>query len=388
MRNMFFNPVKIILEQGALLRLPDILAGRTALLITSRGMLERDQTKKLLQLCEQNIRAINTEVIANPTIDSITKCFQEIGSKKFDVIIALGGGSTIDTAKGIAILISGSIDIEWLNNHLRFKADKPDKMKAKQIIAIPTTAGSGSEVTKWATIWDELSGDKYSLSDEILFPEWAVLDPELTGSLPYDMTLFTSLDSLSHAMEAIWNKKNNPISDVLASKAISLWRQIMVDSLYEKYSFKEYREKLLKVSLFAGLAFSNTQTALAHSISYPFTSKLGMPHGLACSFTLPEILKFNFKSNRERIEIIIRSLGCSSLNAAVNTLYKIFKKIRVPDYLHTFVSGKFKDISLSGNKYIEHSRSKNNINPISSDDIIEIIKLSLSHLLPDYQFRK
>lgn len=281
----YSNPVRLLIGRGSLKKMPELLADRIAVLLTTPGMVKRGLSARIQKLCGAKLLHIIT-VIANPTIDSINRCFHETKNYNFDVVIGLGGGSVLDTAKVVALFSGGSVGENWLDAHLRHAEKKPKNIRLKPIIAIPTTSGTGSEVTPWATVWDDISGTKYSISDKGLYPEWALLDSELTDSLPYETTLFSALDALSHSMEAIWNKNANPLSDLLAARAIGISISVLTDRFKEKYIRQEIREKLQLTSLLAGLAFSNTKTALAHSISYPLTSKLKVPHGLAASVLL------------------------------------------------------------------------------------------------------
>ena len=167
------------------------------------------------------------------------------------------------------------------------------------IIAIPTTSGTGSEVIRRGTIWGD-SGIKYSVSDSHLYPSHAVLDPNLCLTMSRELTLATGLDALSHAMEAVWNRHHSTVSDALASQAISMIHQRLGQVLHAP-SDLEARRDMQAAATIAGLAMGTTQTALAHAISYQFTSQYGMPHGLACSFTLPEIACFNGELNADRL---------------------------------------------------------------------------------------
>jgi phosphonate metabolism-associated iron-containing alcohol dehydrogenase len=160
----------------------------------------------------------------------------------------------------------------------------------KALIAIPTTAGTGSEVTPWATIWDRAAGRKHSLHLSETWPETALVDPELMLTLPSAVTVQSALDALSHALEAIWNVNANPVSDTFAVAAA---RETMatLPALLAAPGDGTLRSRMALAALKAGLAFSNTRTALAHSISYEMTLRFGLPHGIACSFTLPMVLE-------------------------------------------------------------------------------------------------
>jgi phosphonate metabolism-associated iron-containing alcohol dehydrogenase len=205
-----------------------------------------------------------------------------------EAIVAVGGGSAIDTAKALMVGTgTGGFDelVSLLSRGLPFK---PHRTKA--LIAVPTTAGTGSEVTPWATVWDRAAGSKYSLHLAETWPEAAIVDPEPMMTLPASVTVQSGLDALSHALESIWNVNANPISDTLAVAAA---REVMatLPALLDQPKDGARRAQMALAALKAGLAFSNTKTALAHSISYEMTLRFGLPHGIACSFTLPMVLE-------------------------------------------------------------------------------------------------
>ena len=211
--------------------------------------------------------------------------FGEVADK-LEVIVALGGGSVIDSAK---VFAAANGDFEKVRKFLETK-EGADDLSGTPIIAVPTTAGTGSEVTSWATVWDEIGGRKFSLAHPNLYPETALIDPKLMLGKPHGLTLVTGLDALSHSLESIWNVNANPVSArhaVAAAKSIiEYFPKLLVD-----LGNLELRTEIAMASLSAGLAFSNTKTAIAHNISYPITLGWGVPHGIACSFTLPTILR-------------------------------------------------------------------------------------------------
>ena len=216
----------------------------------------------------------------------------------------MGGGSVIDSAKVVSVF-SETKNFGFVESLVRNKTGK-EKYSLAPIIAIPTTAGTGSEVTPWATIWDMDEKKKYSLHLPDLWCVTAIGDPTLTLSMPKDITIQTGLDALSHSLEAIWNKNANSTSTnyaIKAAKEIIEVLPLLVDDLNNI----ELRSRMLKASLEAGLAFSNTQTAIAHAISYYLTAQRGTPHGVACSFSLPAIIKqvmgFNSQIDQSLVQI-------------------------------------------------------------------------------------
>ncbi|MFJ7735975.1 phosphonoacetaldehyde reductase [Lysinibacillus sp. NPDC097287] len=281
--NRVNNPVQIEFGRGAIKFLPRFINGRKALLITSQGFVKRGIVSELLSDNSEIIRVID-EVQSNPTITQIIKMRSSIKYDEFDVIVALGGGSVIDVAKAIAPTNFGNkLDFKTL-----LQTGLPKNVDVKPIIAIPTTAGTGSEVTMWGTVWDDVNKKKYSISDEKLYCEAAILDPLLHLTLPKDITLQTGLDALSHSLETIWNRNSNEISSIYADNAIRTILEVL-PMLLEDLSNIELRERMLLASYHAGVAFSITQTSIAHAMSYYMTLEKNIPHGIAASITLPYI---------------------------------------------------------------------------------------------------
>jgi len=224
------------------------------------------------------------------------------------VLVAVGGGSVIDTAKMLQVrTVSGRLGELKL---AMVAGREPDVAAARHLIAVPTTAGTGSEVTPWATVWNSGSAKapKLSLHTRASWAECAIVDPELAVSLPPLPTRDSALDALSHALEAIWNVNANPVSDALAVEAA---RTVIatLPQLRERPADRELRTAMSRAALMAGLAFSNTKTALAHSISYAMTLERGMSHGLACSFSLPMVWRMAAGVDAERDRVLARIFG-------------------------------------------------------------------------------
>lgn len=279
MRFNYHNPVKIhfgVKWLEAVENLAQRLKDTKFLLITSQGFSKRGLSAQIQNVLAKQLAGIVDEIAPNPQI----KHLQSIKAKlcDFDAIIALGGGSVIDSAKFL------SVDSVFENDNFKIKS------QPKKLFAFATTSGTSSELTHWATIWDNDAFVKHSLSDEILYPKEAFYDANLTLSLPRQTTIYTALDALSHSFESIWNNNANPISTHYALMAIEIILRDLVELSQNLHSLK-LRSNLMLASIYAGLAFSNTQTALAHALSYPLTMRFGTPHGLACSFSLPLLLE-------------------------------------------------------------------------------------------------
>ena len=323
----FHNPVSIRLGAGSIEDLPAILNGRSAFLVTfpeakSLGLLDRLQT-----ILGDQLLGFEDAVTPNPDVEQLKSMYARFWSQygQAQVIIAVGGGSAIDTAKALMVgTQSGSFD-ELIDVLAKQTPIKP--VVCKSLIAVPTTAGTGSEVTPWATIWDKHGNKKYSLQLEQTWPEVAVIDPDLMLSLPYSVTLQSGLDALSHALESIWNRNANPISDTFAVAAA---REVMatLPFMVKDLKNKTLRAAMSSAALKAGLAFSNTKTALAHSISYEMTLLHGIPHGIACSFTLPLVLRKAIGIDPDRDRVLSMIFDCP-LEQAPNVLQGFLSSLGV-----------------------------------------------------------
>ena len=368
----YHNPVEIHFGPGIIGNLPNFVSGKTVL-VTTLGATKRGISRKISKLLGDSLVALFDKVEPNPTFETIKAAYGELKQVEYDLIIAVGGGSALDTAKGVTALDAWDSD-EGLKKYLKDGFDIFKDFDPKPVIAIPTTAGTGSEVTMWATIWDMEEKKKYSLSHPKLYPEIALLDPELTLTLPEKETIYSGLDALSHAMEAIWNKNHNPISDIFALKAIELIQKHL-PSLRKDPRNMNLRTYLLRASLFAGLAFSTTQTALAHSISYPLTANFGLPHGLACALPLPHVLQFNGERAAGRIGIIAEALGTDQTpETMASEIIRLFKRLGVSLHLADYGidSGNRELVSRSA---FTTGRADNNIVEINHHDIVDLVDL-------------
>ena len=367
----YHNPVEIRFGRGIFKNLPDFVGSHKAVLITTPGFTKRGKSESLKYALGDSLVAIFDGVRPNPTFSSVRKAYKNLKAFKYELIIALGGGSTIDTAKAVAA-IEASGNEDWIEDHLKRSVPFPESFNPKPIIAIPTTAGTGSEATMWATVWDMYEKKKYSLSHLSLYPKKAILDPELTLTLPEKETLYSGLDALSHAMEAIWNRNHNLVSDSFALKAISLVHDNLPE-LRHDLSTLDLRIRLLRASLFVGLAFSNTKTGLAHSISYPLTAHFGLPHGLACALPLPHLLRFNGDKAPERIKIMANALRAhATIESMKESINRLLKGIGVSSHLADY-GILARDVQKIADLSIVHERADNNIANIDKAELIALL---------------
>lgn len=315
----YHNPVRITAGAGSQQQLPALLAGRNCLLVTfpearSLGLVQRVQS-----LIGAQLQGVVDCVQPNPDVQWLAPLYAQVQRDHADLpcIVALGGGSAIDCAKALLCATpSGRFD------ELLTLLEQGGQLPAgahKALIAIPTTAGTGSEVTPWATLWDQAAGRKHSLHQACTWPEAAIIDAELMVSLPAGATLAAGLDALSHALESIWNVHRNPVSMALAVQSARSTLATL-PALMQQPDSLALRADMAQAALLAGLAFSNTKTALAHSLSYDITLRHGVPHGLACSFSLPLVLEMALGVDDVADAALLSIFDASSAGAAIESL--------------------------------------------------------------------
>jgi len=282
----YHMPTKIIYGRNSLKDIDIYINHRKALLITSQGFVKRGLVDEIITYTN-NIVGVISNIKSHPEFVDIEEMYSQAYQNQFELIIAIGGGSVMDVAKFISVHNINK-DYQFVEDLTKEKILKKD-YKIIPIISIPTTAGTGSEVTPYSTIWDVQEKQKYSLNLPDLFSEVAIYDPVLTLTVPKDITIQTGLDALSHSLESIWNKNASPVTINYAVKSAKLIVNNLVN-LANDLDNLDLRDDMMMACMYAGLAFSNTQTAIAHAISYYVTVNKGIPHGLACSFTLPTLI--------------------------------------------------------------------------------------------------
>ncbi|WP_053160970.1 iron-containing alcohol dehydrogenase PsrA [Pseudomonas sp. P1.8] len=304
----FHNPVDTRFGWGSLQQLAAITEHQRVAVVTFPEARSLGLVDRLQALLGERLVYVIEDVQPNPDVAQLRETYERFWREAGEchTVIAVGGGSAIDTAKALIVgTESGRFD-ELLALLASGKPFVP--VRSKQLIAAPTTAGTGSEVTPWATIWDAANHKKYSLHLDCTWPSVAIIDPQLMLTVPGGVTVSTGLDALSHALESIWNINANPISDTFAISAIEDILECL-PLLRQDLSNQELRSRMALAALKAGLAFSNTKTALAHSISYEMTLRYGLPHGIACSFTLPLVLGLAWGHDATRDKTLQRVFG-------------------------------------------------------------------------------
>ncbi|MFM4929357.1 iron-containing alcohol dehydrogenase [Aeromonas dhakensis] len=289
----FFCPVKLIAGEQALEQLAGELAGlgaRRPLLLTDKGVSGTGLATLLAGVLAEGelpVAAIWDEIPADSStavVERIAAHHRELGC---DSLVALGGGSVIDTAKAVNILASMGGDrlLDYAGAGCLTRPLQP-------LAVVPTTAGTGSEVTLVAVIKDEASGRKVPFTSPFLLPQLAVLDPRLTQGLPLNITAATAMDAMTHAIEAFIGTAKNPVSDALALMAVEKIANALPQVLSNPQD-KQLRLQLAEGSTLAGMAFSNSMVGLVHALGHSLGARCHLPHGLCMNLFLPTVLDYN-----------------------------------------------------------------------------------------------
>ncbi|MFO7951365.1 MAG: phosphonoacetaldehyde reductase [Bacillota bacterium] len=399
----FYNPVKALSGPGTIKEVPALVlealgekeskssgnnpGGQTGngasqtgsrekgLIVTSPGFVKRGQAARLQEfLSERKLAAdLISTVKPNPEVKEIEAYTKRLKDKNYRFLIGAGGGSVIDTAKALSYLLNTGSGFS-LSEHFAGRCELTGDVPLP-LVAVPTTAGTGSEATPFATIWEKEKQKKYSLAKHDLFPSAAVLDGELTLSLPDETTISTGLDVLSHALESVWNINANPVTTGLAAQAVEIVLSTLPALIKEPENLDQ-RQKMLAGSFLGGICISATRTALAHSISYPVTAALGAPHGLACAFTIPALLEYNAKEDDGRFQEVARLAGCESVPGLANKISELFEQVKVKELLAKYrVTEENLQKLVSG--MFTPERAGNNLRPVDNRAVQEILKKSL-----------
>lgn len=307
------QPVKIRFGFGKLNELSAVLdetQSESCVLVTSKFFKEKAE-----QLKKENakIKAVFADVQPNPLLSGAEETVRLVKENKADTLIALGGGSAIDTAKFAAACAYS--EITPAEQYVKQQFPK----KVAKIVAIPTTSGTGSEVTKVSVISHE--NEKKSIHNPAFMPTVAIVDPELTMTVPAKTTMITGLDAFTHAIEAYWSVNHQPITDALAIESI----KIILENLEKSFTDadEESRTNMAYASLLAGMAFALPKTAASHACSFALSADYHLPHGEACAFTLDSLIKINAD---ERLENLAKAVGMKNTDELAEKI-RHFKKI-------------------------------------------------------------
>lgn len=379
MAYQFQTPTKIISGIGStaeIIKELNDLHAKKVLLITDPGLVQAGVAQQVVEMLKQ--AAVEVEIFdavePDPSIQVATKAAEMAKNVKANVLIALGGGSAIDTAKSAALLVTNG---GYLKDYAGVnKVVKP----ILPLIAVPTTAGTGSEVTIFAVMSDPEKQEKFTISSALIAPAVAVLDPLLTLKLPPSVTAFTGMDALTHAIEAFTSSIAQPATDALALSAIKLVLKHLPVAVGRGDNIKA-RDGMLQASLLAGIAFNNAFLGLAHAIASPLGGHFHVPHGLANAVMLPYVMEYNLPTAVRRYAEIGCALGLQAVGdtpravaeKTVAAITQLARDINIPEKLSN-IGAKEELLPLVARDALKSIQLKFNVRNASEKEILALLQ--------------
>ena len=360
----YYMPTKIILDKEVVLKNSTLFSsyGKEALIVTGKtSSITNGSLKDVTNALEKEgvIYYVYNNVEENPSLETVEDISKLGRTQNPSFIIGIGGGSPIDSAKAAGVLINNP------NATIHNLFDSPS-LKSIPVIAIPTTAGTGTETTPYAILTDNKLKTKHGICQRV-FPAYALLDVKYLMPLPEKITINTSIDALSHLIEGYLSSKSNTISDALAEKGLKLFGECL-NMLKEKEFTYAVREKLMLASSIAGMVIAQSGTSLPHGMGYALTYFHNIPHGKANGILLKSYLQFS--ENKHRVRNILYLLTLENLDELGDFLN---------DMLGAIDNVSYKDIcSYSGSMALNKDKLKNHPTPVKKEDILKIYKDSLN----------
>lgn len=325
---------QVVFDVGCVSKLPGFLEAKglkNVLLVSDRGLEEAGMVGKVTEILKSS--GINyvafLDVEANPSTETVEKGAELFRENQLEGIVCFGGGSPIDTAKAIAVLGTNG------GKTLDYKGAYTSKNPAAPIIAIPTTAGTGSEVTPFAVITDRSQNFKFGVVSPELLPQVVVLDPLMISTLPPLVAASTGMDALTHAIESYLSLKASPFSDSMGEKAMELIFK-NIRSFVANRADIEAASGMLLGSLFAGIAFGAGMLGNVHAMAHPLGGHFNIAHGIANAVLLPTVLKYNALADKGKYEKIYSYLKDGKVNSVftsdilVNEIRQLSHDIGIP----------------------------------------------------------
>lgn len=311
----FFCPVKIIAGHAALENIPfelNALGSKKPMIITDKGIKNNgllSPIEDIFLAAEQQIGYIFDDVPADSSLETVQTAAKAYRDHECDAILAIGGGSVIDTAKATNILVS-----EGGDDLLKYSGAHNLPKPLKPFFVIPTTSGTGSEATMVAVVADQKNNVKLAFASNYLMPNAAILDSRMTLTLPNHITAMTGMDALTHAIEAYTCMAANPLSDAYATAAIKKISENLFVVLANPKN-EQARLELSQASTMAGIAFSNSMVGLVHSLGHALGAVAHLPHGICMNLFLPYVLEYNFSVNANKVADLLLPLAGAEIYA-------------------------------------------------------------------------
>ncbi|MDD4059089.1 MAG: bifunctional acetaldehyde-CoA/alcohol dehydrogenase [Kiritimatiellae bacterium] len=301
----FRIPPKIFIKYGCLaLALRELSGRKRAVIVTDRPLYDLGYADRVTQTLEEMKLEYEVfyEVKPDPDLTTIRKGLDLCNGFKPDVIIALGGGSPMDAAKMMWLMYENpgakfeEMAMRFMDIEKRICAF-PDQARKVQFVAIPTTSGTGSEVTPFAVVTDDATGKKYPIADYSLTPDMAIVDPELVMNMPKRLTAYGGIDALTHALEAMVSVLSTEFTNSLALEAIRILFKYLPDSYNNGSQDMKAREKVHYAATMSGMAFANAFLGICHSMAHKLGARFDLPHGLANALLITEVIRYNATDN-------------------------------------------------------------------------------------------
>lgn len=275
-----------------------------ALVVTDPGVIRAGWVEAVLDsLKEEGIPAVVFQAVTpNPKDHEVAAGTDFYRANGCDVIIAVGGGSPMDCAKGIGIVSANG------RNILEFEGVDEVPLPIPPLICVPTTAGSSADISQFAIVTDTVRKVKIAIVSKAVIPDFALVDPQTTTTMPAELTAATGMDALVHAMESYVSNASSPLTDIHALAALPLIGQNLVAAIKSPGNL-DHRKNLTLASMLAGLAFSNASLGLVHAMAHSLGGLLGLPHGMANALLLDQVVDFNYQSAAARYDRIGQALG-------------------------------------------------------------------------------
>lgn len=324
----YYMPVKILFDYGVSQKMASYIAGENVLIISDPFLYQNGVAQRIGESLIGKTVGYFSDIEPNPSCESVDAAAAAARALKADCVIGLGGGSSMDVAKIVACLTrdEGSIYDYYSGGTKTFSERKT------MLICVPTTAGTGSEVTNVGVFTNKKAGIKMPLVTDRFWADYAVIDPELTYSLPPAVTASTGMDAFCHAIEAYWNKESQPMCDMLAMGAMQLILRF-IKRAYDDPNDLEARGAMIKASMIAGVAFSQTRTTGIHALSFPLTTEYHASHGTACSITLPAFIRLCREGAAEKLQTLSAYLGYADAGALADAVEALMESMGMPTRL-------------------------------------------------------
>lgn len=376
-------PTKIIFGQNCVDQVGVEVSeyGDRALLVTGRSAMRKagiiDRITDLLKVSGFKKIHVYDEVEHDPSTETVDRGTELAREGQYDVVIGIGGGSALDAAKAIACMVKNDGPV------VEYQSGRKIERSGIPFIAIPTTAGTGAEITKNAVLTNREKEVKQSVRSPFMIAELAMVDPLLTVTMPPNVTAATGMDALTQAIEAYVTLASNPISDMLALRAISLISQNLARAFADGSDI-EARDNMALGSLISAMAFANSSLGAVHGLAHPIGGLFGVPHGVTCALLLPYVMEYNVPVRTAKYAQIAGAMGRDTSEAgseekaaqiAVVAVRELITRLQLPQHLRDVGIFQYDIISIAG--AASGSSLNNNPRPTTPASLQEILSTAL-----------